>query len=210
MATPRLRKVSRIPRWAIASAVAAPVLLIGGWTIAETRQPPGYDAVRDTISALAARGATDRWVMTSALAGLGICYVVTACGLGQARPPGRALLVAGGTATVLVAAFPQPSHGNSVAHTVAATAAFVSLAVWPVFAARRRSSSGLLGMLPSVAATAILLGLIAWFAAEIHGGQRGLAERCAAGSESLWPLAVVLTTWRASGRRPAPAPTGTR
>ena len=202
--------MNRIPRWAVASAGAAPVLLIGGWTIAETRQPPGYDAVRDTISALAARGATDRWVMTSALAALGVCYVVTACGLGQARPAGRTLLVTGGTSTVLVAAFPQPIHGNSVAHTVAATAAFVSLAVWPVFAASHRSNSGLLGMLPSVAATASLLGLIAWFAAEIHGGQRGLAERCAAGAESLWPLAVVLTTRRALRRRPAPAPRETR
>jgi hypothetical membrane protein len=202
--------MNRIPRWAVASAVAAPVLLIGGWTIAETRQPAGYNAVRDTISALAARGATDRWVMTSALAGLGICYVVTACGLGRARPPGRALLVAGGMATVLVAAFPQPVRGNSVAHTVAATAAFVSLAVWPVFGTPRGSDSGLLGVLPSVAATASLLALIAWFAAEIHGGQRGLAERCAAGSESLWPLAVVLTTRRALGRQPAPAPTRTR
>jgi hypothetical protein len=79
-----------------------------------------------------------------------------------------------------------------------------------VFAASPRSNSGLLGMLPSVAATASLLGLIAWFAAEIHGGQRGLAERCAAGAESLWPLAVVLTTRRALRRRPAPAPRETR
>jgi len=35
-----------------------------------------------------------------------------------------------------------------------------------------------------------------WFAAEIHGGQRGLAERAAAGAQALWPLAVVLTTGR--------------
>ena len=37
-----------------ASATAAPVALIGGWTLAATRQPEAYDATRDTISALAA------------------------------------------------------------------------------------------------------------------------------------------------------------
>ena len=76
-----------IPWWALASAGAAPVLLVGGWTLADALQPPGYDPVRDTISALAALGATDRWVMTSALAGLGACHVVTALGLRPARPP---------------------------------------------------------------------------------------------------------------------------
>ena len=128
--------MNRIPRWAVASAVGAPVLLIGGWTLAEDRQPAGYSPVRDTISALAARGATDRWVMTSALAGLGACYVITAFGLRPARRAGRGVLAGGGVATLLVAVFPQPAHGNSVPHTVAATAAFISLGVWPMFAVR--------------------------------------------------------------------------
>ena len=30
-----------IPRWALASATAAPVLLIGGWTVSDALQPPG-------------------------------------------------------------------------------------------------------------------------------------------------------------------------
>jgi hypothetical membrane protein len=190
------RVVNRIPRWAVASAVAAPVLLVGGWTLAEARQPPGYSPVRDTISALAARGATDRWVMTSALAGLGACYMITALGLRPARRAGRAVLCGGGAATILVAAFPQPAHGNSVSHTVAATLAFVSLAVWPVFATRPRPTAPLLTASASTAATVALLGLLVWFAAEIHGGERGLAERAAAGAEALWPLAVVLTSRR--------------
>lgn len=188
--------MNRIPRWAVASAVAAPVLLVGGWTLAEARQPPGYSPIRDTISALAARGATDRWVMTSALAGLGACYMVTALGLRPARRAGRAVLCGGGAATILVAAFPQPAHGNSVSHTVAATVAFVSLAAWPLFAARRGSRAPLLTGTVSTAATVVLLSLLVWFAAEIHGGERGLAERAAAGAEALWPLAVVLTTRR--------------
>jgi hypothetical membrane protein len=192
--------VKRIPWWALASAGTAPVLLIGGWTLAEARQPPGYDPIRDTISALAALGATDRWVMTTALAGLGACHVLTAAGLGPARSSGRVVLATGGVATVLVATFPQPVHGNSVAHTVAATVAFVALGAWPALAARRHSRTPLLTRRASAAATGVLLGLVVWFAAEIHGGQRGLAERAAAGAQALWPLAVVVTSRRALRR----------
>jgi len=173
---------------------------VGGWTLSDALQPPGYDPIRDTISALAAVGATDRWVMTSALAGLGVCHVVTALGLRPARLGGRVVFGIGGVATVMVAAFPQPAHGNSLSHTVAATVAFVALGAWPALAARRRRSAPLLSRSASWAASGVLLGLVAWFAAELHGGQRGLAERAAAGAQALWPLAVVLTTRRARAR----------
>ena len=192
--------MNRIPGWALASAGAAPVLLIGGWVAAEARQPPGYNPIRDTISALAARGATDRWIMTSALAGLGACQVVTAMGLRPARIGGRVVLGVGGVATVLVAAFPQPARGNSVAHTVAATVAFVALGAWPLAAVRRRTRALLLTRPASVAASVVLLGLVLWFAAELHGGQRGVAERAAAGAQAVWPLAVVVTARRAFAR----------
>ena len=120
------------------------MLLGGGLALAEALQPSGYSPVRDTISSLAARGATDRWVMTSALAGLGVCHVITAVGLRPVRLSGRATLAVGGFATVMVAAFPQPASGNSVAHTVAATIAFIALGAWPAFAAQLRSTAPLL------------------------------------------------------------------
>jgi hypothetical membrane protein len=194
--------VRPIPWWAVTSAGTAPVLLIGGFTLAAARQPPGYDPIRDTISALAAHGATDRWVMTAALFGLGACHVITAAGLRPVRRRGRAVLAVGGGATMLVATFAQPARGNSVAHTVAAALAFVALGAWPAFAARRGSAAPLLRWAAAASATVVLLGLVVWFAAEIHGGQRGLAERAAAGAQALWPLAVVLTTRRALGRNP--------
>ncbi len=188
----------------MASAVVGPVLLLGGWTLAAAQQPPGYNPIRDTISALAARGATDRWLMTGALAGLGACYVATAFGLRPAKAAGRVVLVGGGVATLLVAAFPQPARGNSVAHTIAAAVAFTCLAVWPVFAARPRPCALFLTRAAAAAATAVLVGLVLWFVAEIHGGHRGLAERAAAGAEALWPLVVVLTSrWATFGRRPS-------
>jgi hypothetical membrane protein len=193
-------KVARLdmPRWAAAAAVAAPLLLAGGWTIAAERQPDGYSSVRDTISSLAARGAHDRWIMTAALAGVGVCYALTALGLSPARSAGRAVLAVGGIGTVLVAAFPQPAHGNSVAHTVAATLAFVALGAWPVVASRHRSEVALLTRGPSIAATLVLFGLVLWFVLEVHGSHRGLAERSAALAEALWPLAVMVSARRSA------------
>ncbi len=186
----------RTPRWALISAAVGPLLLMGGWTLAATQQPHGYNPVRDTISSLAARGATDRWIMTLALAGLGACYIITAFGLRAAGGTGRAVLVIGGLATLLVAAFPQPALGNSVPHTYAAGIAFSSLAIWSVLAAQRGTSDPLLTYAASLTATVIMIALVLWFVAEIHGGHRGLAERFAAGTEALWPLAVVVASRR--------------
>ena len=47
----------------------------------------------------------------------------------------------------------------------------------------------------AVSATAVMLGLLAWFGVELisAGHQIGLAERALAGIQALWPLAVVLT-----------------
>src|SRR5262245_28691786 len=106
----------RVPWWAVVSAGLAPVFLIGGWTLAARLQPRGYNSLRDTISALAGLGATDRWVMTAGLAGLGICHLVTSLGLRPAASTGRVALAVGGVATILVAAFPLPRIGTSEAH----------------------------------------------------------------------------------------------
>ena len=187
-------------RWAVLSAGAAPLVLVGGWTVAQWRQPARYNPVRDTISALAAHGATDRWIMTLALAGLGACHVVTALGLRPARCTGPLVFAGGGIATVMVAAFAQPARGNSLSHTVAATVAFTALATWPALAWRRQPSPPLLSARASVAASVVLVGLVLWFAAELHGGDRGLAERTAAGAQALWPLAVVVSSRRARHR----------
>lgn len=194
-----------VPGWAVLSAAGAPILLIGGWTVAAARQPAGFDSATDTISALAAHGATDRWLMTAALGGLGLCHLATAAGLRPAAAPGRLMLALGGAATALVAAFPLPRDGGSTAHGLAAGTAFLALAGWPALAASRaQPRPALLAPPLALAGTVALLTVVGWFALELSGGTRvGLAERVAAGAQALWPLAVVL-----SARRPArPAPT---
>lgn len=190
-----------IPSWAVVAAGAAPVLLIGGFFLATAIQPASYNPVRDTISELAAQGATDSWVMTSALAGVGFCYLITALGLHPARRAGRVLLAAGGTATLLIATFRQPHHGYSLPHELAVIAAALTCCTWPLFASHRLHSSLLLTRTPSIAATGVLLGLAAWYALESHGALLGLAERCAAAAPAMWLLAVVLTSRRALRQR---------
>lgn len=184
-----------VPWWAVLSSSCAPVLLIGGWQVAAARQPGGFDPVRQTISALAARGAADPWIMTAALAGVGVCHTITAAGLVGVAVPGRVLLAAGGLATVGVAVLPLPVSGESPGHAAAAAVAFSALSLWPGLAWRRGRRPGPAAML---AAAAGLLGVLGWFALEFFGdGPRiGLSERVLTGAQALWPLVAVLLARR--------------
>ena len=201
------------------SSTAAPVLLIGGWTWAAARQEIGFDSLTQTISALAALDATDRWVMTSALAGVGLAHITTALALRGAALTGRLVLAGGGVATVLVAALPLPTvlgDGGSAPHAIVAGISFGALAIWPAFAMRRRTQNrrtyerraGLgavhrgipWGLRPKVAlvATAALLAGVGWFVTDLGQdmSQVGLSERVTAGAQAVWPLSVVLSTRR--------------
>jgi hypothetical protein len=179
----------------VLSATCAPVLLIGGWQLAAARQAGGFDPVRETISALAAHGATDRWIMTTALAGVGVCHAITAAGLRPAAIAGRLLLATGGAATVLLAAFPQPVRGDSAAHVAAAAIVLPAMSLWPALAARRGVTPGPVVWLVAAAG---LLGLLGWFGSEYFddGPRIGLSERALTGAQALWPLAAVLLARR--------------
>jgi hypothetical protein len=196
--------VRGVPWWGVVSSAVAPVLLVGGWTVAAALQPRSFNPVADTISSLAAQGATDRWVMTLALAGVGACHVLTGLALRPAALTGRLILMTGGVATMLVAASPEPAGGGgSLPHTFWAAIGFTALAAWPP-AARKRGPLVPAGLRPAVSASAagVLLGLLAWFGAELITGGRqvGLAERVLAGTQAAWPLAVVLACRRSQSR----------
>jgi len=207
-----MRRVLYVTWWAVVSSVTAPVLLIGGWTVAAAMQPTPFDAVVRTISDLAARDTPHRWLMTAALVGVGLAHLATACALVPAARTGRLIHGLGGLATLLVAAFPLPAGGgSSPAHTAAAAVSFISLGVWPAFASQRGPVPGRVvatahgprpwALRPRVcaAATGALLLTLGWFFAELFlGGEHvGLAERVAAAAQALWPLAVVLSVRRA-------------
>ena len=62
-------------------AAAAPVLLVTGWTVAAGLQPRSFDPIAGAVSALAAVGAADRWVMSLAFADAGAFGVITGLAL---------------------------------------------------------------------------------------------------------------------------------
>jgi uncharacterized protein DUF998 len=198
-----------VPGWGVVTSAAAPVLLIGGWTLAARLQPGRFDQVSGTISALAADDAAHRWVMTTALVGVGAAHVGTALALRPAAPIARLLLATGGVATVLVAANPLPAGGGPAPeHALAAGVAFVALATWPVLSWRHRPTAPdprpVSPFRPAVAlaAAGVLIGVLGWFFVELtqDTDRVGLSERAAAGTQALWPLAAVLLA-RRSGRR---------
>jgi hypothetical membrane protein len=88
-------------------------------------------------------------VMTLALAGVGACHVVTGLALRPAAAPGRLILVTGGVATVLVAAFPERAgDGGSLPHTLWAAVGFVALAAWLLAARKGGGTPGRSGRRP--------------------------------------------------------------
>jgi hypothetical membrane protein len=202
--------VRDVPWWGLASAAAAPVLMVGGWTVAADLQPR-FDQVADTVSLLAAPGATDRWVMTLTFLVVGVCYIVTGLALRPAAAAGRVILIVGSAAGMLVAANPeQAGTAFPVQHMLWASIGLAGLTTWPA-AACRRGPMVPWGLRPAVAATAVavLLALLAWFIVELvtGAGQVGLAERVTGVAQAAWPLAVVLSCRRLPSRyRAEPAP----
>ncbi|QIM22602.1 DUF998 domain-containing protein [Phycicoccus sp. HDW14] len=188
-------------RTAVASATVAVVALVGGWTWAADLVGSGFDPTTESISALASLETPHRWVMTAALVVTGVAHLVSAWALGSARVVGRGLLAAGGVATLLVALLPLPSRTeSSAAHTVVATASFLLLALWPVFAARR---DGPPVLAPRVARPAggVLLVAVASLAVGAGGGTFGLHERVVAALTVLWPLITATGVWWSAGHR---------
>jgi hypothetical membrane protein len=148
--------------------------------------------------------------MTTVIAVLGACYLVTAVGMRAAAPVGRAMIFLGGVATITVSASPLPPTGTSPAHGIAALVGFVTMAIWPVAAARRGGAAqgtpwGL--RLPvALVATVVLLLFNGWFGLSLLPHDLvGVSERATAGAEALWPLVVVLSTraslWTMSAMR---------
>ena len=195
-----------MPWWGLVSSAAAPVFMVGGWTEAARLQPRPVDPVADTVSALAAVGAADRWVMTLTFTLVGICYIVTGIALRPAGPAGRLILAAGAAAGMLVTMNPQPAHGGSPSHALWTSVGLAALTVWPA-GAWRRGPEVPWGLRPGVCAgvVVVLALLVAWFGLEVvtGAGHGGLAERVLGVAQAIWPLTVVL-----SCRHPAGAPAG--
>src|SRR5215472_7793448 len=105
--------------------------MIAGWTVAAGLQR-SFDPVALPVSALAAPGAADRWVMTLTFVVVGGCYLVTGLGLRPARLPGRLMLMAAAAAGLLVAVSPEhPGTSLPMPHLIWAAAGCAMLVAWP-------------------------------------------------------------------------------
>jgi hypothetical protein len=179
----------------VGSSAAAPVLMVAGWSIAARLQPVPVNQVAEPVSALAAVGAADRWVMSLTFVMVGACVFVTGLALRPASAPGRLMLMAGAVAGMLVAANPEhPGTSFPVPHMICAAAGCAGVVAWPAGAWRRgRSVPWALRPAVSAGAVGVLLALVAWFGVELiaGGGLAGLAERTFGAAQALWPLAVV-------------------
>ena len=201
-----VRDRSDLAAWAALPAVLAPVAMIGGWAVAAGRQA-SFDPVLETISALAASTATAPWIMTAGLALTGVAHVGAAVALRGLPTPARAVHALGGLATAAVAALPVDLLPS--AHGIAAGIGFGALSLWPALAARRGPTPIRRGLTRRVAlgTSAVLTGLVLVFVAELQGltpdagAWTGLAERAAAGAQSLTPLLVMAALHRGRDRR---------
>lgn len=184
-----------VPWWTLISSALAPVVLICGWVFAAPLQPVGYDPMVQSISALAAQGAADPWLMTFALFAAGVCHMVTGVGLRSAARAGRIALFCGGLAAILVALSPEPSDGGiSLRHVTSTAIGFTALALFPILAAvRGYVSAWTLRPTTGYAVTALMGAFAVWFLLELHGhGYAGFVERLLTSVQSFWPLIVVV------------------
>ncbi|PRY57094.1 calcineurin-like phosphoesterase family protein [Knoellia remsis] len=196
------RRTPTLPRAAVLTSLVAAIALVGGWTWAAMQQPAGYDAVRESISALAARETPHRWIMSVALVVTGLAHVGTALLLPGLRRAGRAILAAAGVATVGVALVPLPSRAEgSLPHTVVAGLSFLLLAAWPALT-DATTGRGLLRPRVARPASVVLLALVASLLVGNRAGMPfGAHERIVAGALVLWPFVSAVSVWWALGHR---------
>jgi hypothetical protein len=183
-----------VPGWVVGTALLVPVVLVGGWLIADALQPTSYSPMRQTISVLAGHSGTDRWVMTAALLLVGSCQIATGAGLAAVRMPARILLILTGLSTLGIAATPEPVTGSTSRHLAFAMSCAITTAVWPVLIARRGpAQSWILSVCGCAMMTVMFAGLSCWLLiAARGGGDLGMVERLTSAVQGLFPLVVAL------------------
>jgi hypothetical protein len=213
-----VRSGGPVPWWAVVSAGLSPVLITGGWLVADAFQPDSYSPIGKTVSVLAGHAGTDRWIMTSALFLVGCCNFVTAAGLTGVRLPARILLVVAGLCSIGIAASPEPVVGSTPQHLAWTSLGEVTIAVWPAFIGRRGSPRPLiLSIRGAATVTAVSIALLGWLVIETQcGSVLGLAERLTSSVQITWPFIVTVALRRhpdtarpaLAGEQPQPITTG--
>ncbi len=181
------------PGWAMVSAGLAPVVLTSVWLLADSVQSPRYSPMRQTVSVLAGYAGTDRWLMTTGLVLVGVCYFVTAAGLHHIPTPARVVLLITGASALGVAACPQPTHGSTVQHMVFTGVGELALAALPAIVSLHRLDHRLISARAAGLVAALFGVLFFWLVIELQGGdQLGLAERLTSSVQTCFPFVMAL------------------
>jgi hypothetical protein len=193
-----LRADRPIAAWVPVCAGLSPALLTIAWLIGDAVQPTSYSPMRQTVSVLAGDAATDRWIVTGALYGIGVCYLATAAGLRAVTLRARVGLVVAGLAAIGIAASPEPVSGGRAQHLIFTVIGAVAIAVWPALGAQTPTPASILvsARVSAVVSLGFLI-LLSWTVVETQGGASlGLAERVSSAIQTGWPLAVTLSLRR--------------
>lgn len=180
------------PAWTLATAAAAPAVLIGAATAVGMIRQSAYDPMGQTMSALASTG-DSAWVMTAGFVASAVCQILTSAGLRGLKWAARAALAVAGCCGLAVAAFPSGPGTTAPAHLLATAAGLILLALWPVLAIST-TGPAVCRVRVAIAATLVMSTLLAWVYYETQAGvDLGLAERFAVVGEMLWPLVVAIS-----------------
>jgi hypothetical protein len=187
--------VSRAGRVGALCGLLGPAAFTAAWLVAQRRQD-GYQVRHEHISGLAAKDATDPFVMTAGFMALGGCTVAFASALERRLGPrvgaGPSLIGVAGLATIVAGAFRRDRRSNfpapgepagqsweNDAHDAAAMVGGVAGALGLLALAPRLARDPDLRDLavPALGAAGASAGLSAWFLGDVVRPGNGLVQR---------------------------------
>jgi hypothetical membrane protein len=195
---PRIRALA-------AGGVVGPALFVGAWASAGARTP-GFSAVDDAISDLAAVGASTRVLMTAGFVGFGLGLIAFGAALrDQLDGPAWIAAVVTGASTIAVAATPLGGWSGDGVHALFAGVGYVSIVALPLLAARPISRRGARAWARASVAMGAVAG--ACLLASTLGPAHGLWQRLGLTIGDVW-IVTTAVALIASNRRliPRPAP----
>ena len=189
--------------WAALGLVVGPVAFVTAWALGGARTP-GYSAIDDAISRIAAAGAPQRGLMTAGFVIYGASLLVGSQGL-RRSPLSRCWVLAAinGAATLGVALTPlEHSATVDLLHGITATVGYVSISALPLVSApvlarlgRRRAAQASVAI--GIVSAACLVGTTLTEA-------NGAFQRAGLTAGDVWLVATGVALFRSSRRSPAP------
>jgi hypothetical protein len=180
---------ARTAQAALTGGIAGPVAFAASWAALGATTGAPYSPVHDAISRLAATGAPTQAAMTAGITALGAGLAAFGYGFSRAhgeRAAGTAALLSG-IASLGVAAIPLGSPTRDLAHGVAATIGYATLAATPLLA--RRPFPRPLSVAAGVACAACLVATTLDVA-------NGLFQRTGISIGHAWIAAAAVTSLR--------------